>query len=290
MKFFDKITLVVWIALLICSGATFGEVVFSEDFSTDLSSWILLDTPSEEGSVSITLSGGKLDISMTNNDRWRAQGLQSIERFALPFGGKLVIDFYGTNEGSAHSYPFWTVSSVDESSVGVLETWVPSGWFSVKGWDASYGDWVQWGGMLDGYADLPGANATTPKHVIMEIDSLFINVYIEDDYYRNLSSPVAVYTVDTSSVYTPQELLQGLYIDILAARYTSWWEGPFAEVNEKFDGVEVSYIEGVPVEPADCDEVIWRGYKIKGDINDDCKVDMLDLTEIVQVWLDSVSP
>ena len=275
--------LFVWFALLSFSGTAFGEVVFSEDFSTNLNAWTLLDTPGTSGTVDVGLSNGKLSISMTNNDQWRTQGVQSAEQYVLPVGGKLIVDFYGINEGSSHSYPYWAVCANPNTS-GFFNR-LDTGWFAVKGWDAYWGDWVQWNGIPGGYVSLPVTKATTSKHVIIEIDASYINVYIEDDYYRNLTSPTAVYTVATSSVFNTEKLSQqGLYVCVLAARYTEWYTG---EVNEKFDGVEVSYIEHTPV---DCNEAMLMGYEIKGDVNRDCRVDMLDLMEMVQAWLDQATP
>lgn len=281
------VILFVWFVLLNSSDVVFGEVSFSDDFSTNLNAWTLLNTPSVGGTVNVGLDGGKLIVSMTNNDQWRTQGVQSVQRYTLPVGGKLVFDFYGVNTVGVngidtHSYP-WSAVCAYPNAGGCFNGW-NTGWVAVKGWDAYYGDWVQWKGIPGGYADLAGVNATTLKHTIMEIDASFIKVYIADDFYVNLLNPTALYTTATTNVFTSEELTNGLYVVVGGARYTEWYQGICAE---SFDGVEVSRIGHIPV---DCNEAIQMGYGIMGDINQDCKVDLADLGKMGQVWLSCEDP
>ena len=270
-----KKLIVVWFVLLSSSYAAFGEVVFRDDFDTNLDAWTLLNTPSTGGTVNVGLSGGKLIVSMTNNARWRGQGIQSAEQYTLPGEGELVVDFYGINEGTYHSYPFEAVCAYPNAG-GCFNGW-NTNWIAFKGWDAYFGDWVQTS--LGGYTDLAGANATTLKHTIVAIDANDINIYIADDYYENLSNPAALYTTATSNIFTSEQLANGLYVCVTAARYTEWYTGT---CTESFDGVQVSRIGHIPV---DCNEAIQMGYGISGDIDHDCKVDLADLGKMVQVWL-----
>jgi len=279
---------IVGLAMLIYSGIVFGEVLLDEKFDTNLNAWTLLNTPGAGGTVNVGLSDGKLNVSLTNNDRWRTQGVQSIARYPVPTeaGKKLVVDFYGVStfgiDGiDTHSYPWSAVCFLSNVSAGCFMSWNPN-WIAVKGWDASYGDWVQSSAI--GYADLAGDNATTLKHTIITIDDANINVYIEDDYYENLSNPTSLYTTTASSIFSPEELEMGLYVVVGAARYTSWYTGT---CTESFDGVRVSHIGYIP---ADCNEVNSMGYGFKGDVNRDCFVDFKDLSELAQLWLICVDP
>jgi hypothetical protein len=314
MKIQNNILGISGIIVLICATISSAGVALDEKFDTDLSKWKILDEPNhpELGQVvNVKLTGGgSLQVDMTLNDRFRNQGLQSIERYPLPAGGKLVVDFYGTNHSvylnSSHTMPFWTVASYQ--STGFFDTdpnmVVPDGndWFAVKGWDAYWGDWVMWNGMPGVYQNIEVPNPEPPpalpayisltnnqfKHVIFEIDASFIRVYIEDDFYENLSGPTALYSVAASDVFTTAELTNGLYVYVLAARYTEWFTG---QCGELFDGVKVTRI-GATV-PMNCSEAMDMGYGADGadaDINKDCHHDFYDFASIAQDWLKCVDP
>ncbi|MHB9071009.1 MAG: hypothetical protein ACYC54_11665 [Sedimentisphaerales bacterium] len=301
--------------VLICANTNWGGVALDEKFDTDLNKWVVLDEPNhpELGqTVNVELTGGgSLQVDCNNNERFRYQGVQSKERYTLPVGGKLVIDFYGNNAdtgtswmypGSTHSHPLWTVASFD-SNTGCVSTWRAS-YFSVKGKDAYYGDWVMWEGpsgeVPGGYVDIEVLNTAVPpipytisltaqgfKHVIMAIDANNINVYIENDYYENLSSPTALYSVTTSSVFTSAELTSGLYVYALAARYTDWYH---STVGERFDGVKVTRVGATA--PMNCDEARDMGYvaNINADVNRDCRYDFEDFALIAEDWMECVDP
>ena len=221
------------------TGAFFirKTVALNETFGTNLDAWTVLDTNSTGGTVDVSVSDGNMTVSLTNNDRLRNQGVQSKERFVLPAGGKLVVDSYCINTGGddSHCYPYVSVeahASTDGYWNGSLTSWA-----AVKGWDAYYGDWAQTS--LGGYTDLAGANATTLKHTIIVIDESNVKMYIEDDYYENLSNPTALYTTATSNIFTSEELADGLYVSLTAARYTAWYTGLCKEI---FNGVKVQYL------------------------------------------------
>lgn len=279
---------IVGLMIISCSTMVFGEVLLDETFDTNLSAWTLLNTPGAGATVNVGLSGGQLNVTMTNNDRERVQGVQSVARYPLSVvaGEKLVFDFYGVNtfgvDGiDTHSYP-WSAVCANPNTVGFFMGWNPN-WIAVRGWEATYGDWVM-SSAISSYVDLAGANATTLKHTIITIDDANINVYIEDDYYENLSNPTALYTTATSSIFSPGDLETGLYVVVGGARYTNWYAGT---CTESFDGVKVSHIGVIPT---DCNEVISMGYGLKGDVNKDCSVDFKDLSEFAQVWLICVDP
>lgn len=228
------------VVVLGMSAAVSAAVLLDETFNANLNAWTLLDTPSDGGTVDVGINAGKLIINMENNAPWRTQGVQSADVYALAAGQKLVFDFYGTNtigDGGVdtHSYPFMAVAAYANGG-GCFNAW-NSGWVAVKGWDGYFGDWAQ--SSVIGYADLAGANAMTLKHTIITIDATDINMYIEDDYYENLINPSALYTTATASVYSSEELQNGLYVCLTGARYTSWYSG---ECKEWFDGVRVSSV------------------------------------------------
>jgi len=275
--------LVFWyIIMAACSISAWGDTVLQEDFSTTLQHWTLLNTPSAGGTVTVGLSEGALAVTLTNNARFRYQGVQSVERYALPAGGTLVIDYYGINGDEGHSHPFWAVSA-NAATGGYFDTY-NTGWFAIKGRDAYFGDWVQWNGIPGGYVALPTSNSTQLKHVITVITADFIKVYIEDDYFENLFNPAVLYSTATSDVFTTAQLEEGLYVEVLAARYTEWFTGQCLEL---FDGVKVSRFGIIPI---DCQEAVSLGYGMAEDINQDCKVDLQDLAALAQVWLDCVNP
>jgi len=232
--------LTIGMVLLGMSAGVSATILLDETFDTNLNGWTLLDTPSPGGYVNVGINGSKLIVELENNARWRSQGVQSIDTYALAAGQKLVFDFYGTNtigqDGvDTHSYPFVVVAAYANAD-GCFNAW-NSGWVAVKGWDGYFGDWAQ--SSVIGYADLAGDNATTLKHTIITIDAADINVYIEDDYFENLTNPSSLYTTTTSSVFTAEELQNGLYVNLTGARYTEWYTGA---CQEWFDGVRVSSI------------------------------------------------
>lgn len=307
--------------VLVCASTNWGGVALDEKFDSDLSKWVVLDEPNhpELGQVvNVELTGGgSLQVDCNNNDRFRYQGVQSKERYTLPAGGKLVIDFYGNNSdvgtswlypGSTHSHPFWTVASFDSTTDsnnadGSVQMWHAS-YFSVKGKDAYTADFVMWEGqsgeVAGGYVNIEVLNPADPpipykisltnqgfKHVIMEIDATNINVYIEDDYYENLLSPTVLYTTATSNVFTSAELANGLYVYALAARYTDWYT---STVGERFDGVKVTRVGSTS--PMNCEEARNMGYvaNLDADINKDCRYDFYDLALIAEDWLKCADP
>ena len=227
-------------------SSAYGAVLLDETFDTDLSAWNVLDTPDAGATVVVALDGsGKLDISLTASPRFRLQGIESKNRYAVPSsaGGMLIADFYGTNSGGdlgRHTNPNGVLSAFSNSTAGFFAPWLGH-YARIKGWDTYNGDWAQSSAL--GYADLAGANLTTPYHSIITIDATNINWYIESDFYENVSSPTSLYTCATSDVFSPGELAAGLYIDVLAARYTEWYTD---ESVENFDGVRVT-VTTVPV-------------------------------------------
>ena len=315
MKMEKSISGILVTLALICNVAWAG-VALDEKFETDLSKWIILDEPNHpelNQVVNVALAGGSLQVDCNLNERFRYQGVQSKEAFTLPSGGKLVVDFYGNNSrfatgwmypGSSHSFPFWTVASYE--STGTFRTGEPyidvetEGWFSVKGWDSYWGDWVMWNRMPGVYQNIEVVNPAEPPvpptisltaegftHVIMEIDAANIRVYIGGDYYENLSSPTALYTIDTPSLFTSAQLTQGLFFYSLAARYTSWYN---STVGERFDGVKVTRVGATA--PMNCYEAADMGYvaNVDADVNKDCHFDFTDLAILAQDWLKCVEP
>ena len=294
--------------VLVCANNGLGGVALNEEFDTDLSKWVVLGEPNNptgtaEATVSLT-GWGELEVTQTNfNDRWRCQGVQSIEQYPMPEGGTLVVDFYGTNHSiwktSGYCNPYWTVASYE--STGYFNTGIDpadGGWFSVKGWNAYYHDWVQWLGIPGGYYEIPVVNPEDPpipywisltnntfKHVIIAIDANFINVYIEDDFYENLSSPTSLYSVDTNDVFTVAELASGLYVYVIEQEYVNFGY----ETGELFDGVKVTRVGATS--PMNCYEAMDMGYGIdSADINKDCRHDFYDLELIAQDWMEDVNP
>ena len=61
------------------------------------------------------------------------------------------------------------------------------------------------------------------------------------------------------------------------------------QFSDDFSSYEV-HLYQVIYEPADCDEAIADGYRLVGDFNDDCVIDMLDVASFVSVWLDCIEP
>ena len=100
-------------------------------------------------------------------------------------------------------------------------------------------------------------------------------------------NPIALYTVATSDVFTAAELADGLYVNVLAARYTGWWT---STVGERFDGVKVTRVGATS--PMNCDEARDMGYvvNINADINKDCRYDFYDFALIAQDWMECVDP
>ena len=219
------------------SGIVSGAVVLDETF-TDLSAWNVLDTPGAGATVEVSLGGGNLNVTLTGSPQYRLQGVESKAQYAVPAGGILIVDSYGTNSAGdgTHSHPDLTLSAFANDAGGFFAPW-GGHYVNLKGWDAYFGDWAQ--SNILGYADLAGDNITTAYHSIITVDETSIKWYIETDFYENVSSPTALYTCPTSDVFSPGELAAGLYIDILAARYTSWFSGTCAE---NFDGVRVTVI------------------------------------------------
>ena len=121
------------------------------------------------------------------------------------------------------------------------------------------------------------------KHVIVTINASETKLYIEDDYYENLSDPEPLETFDTYDIFSPAQLASGLRVYVLAARHIH-----DLAVGEVFEGVKVERIL-TPV-PADCNEVISMGEGLTGDVNSDCSVDSDDLWELAQLWLECVDP
>jgi len=220
------------------SGSVSAAVLLDETFDgteIDTETWNILDTQTEPASTVVALDGsGNLDITLSYSPRWYNQGLGSKVGYALPAGEMLIFDWYGTNLPE-HTYPMTALSAYESTEEqgffgGYLGNW--AGW---KGADAYYGDWAQHTGI--GYADLAGDNITTPQHIIMTVTDSFIRYHIATDYYENLTNPATLYRVATASLFTDADLASGLYVHVLAARYTSWWSG----VNtESYDGVKVS--------------------------------------------------
>jgi len=309
--------------VLAFANSSWGGVALEEEFDTDLSKWVVLDEPNnvfgpgDTALVTVELTGwGELEFNETDNDRFRKHGVQSIDQYPLPSGGALVVDFYGNNHDiwgvSGHTNPVWLIASyptaeeqgffsTDNSDVDPNKV----GWISVKGWNAygDYGignncDWVMWNGHPDVYTQIWVPNPAEPpvppyisltkrnyKHVIFAINESFINVYIEDDYYENLSGPTALYTVATSDVFTTEELTDGLYVYVLGERYTSWYSG---KAGELFDGVKVTRVGATS--PINCYEAKDMGYgDDDADLNDDCRHDLYDFDLIGQDWMEDVN-
>lgn len=229
--------MILGVVILCMAGVASAAVVLDETF-TNLDAWTSLATAGSGGTVSVGVSGGNLDISMSNNPAGRLQGVQSNAQYALPAGpsGMLIIDSYGINSAGdgSHSNPNLTVSAF--SSTGFFAPW-GGNYVNLKGWDAYWGDWAQ--SSVLGYADLAGANISSEYHSIITIDATNMKWYLATDFFENLVSPTALYTASTSGVFTSGELTAGLYIDILAARYTSWFSGT---CSEQTNGVRVTSI------------------------------------------------
>jgi len=294
----------VGIMVFVFTSSSSAGVALHEEFDTDLSLWKVLSTGSPDANdAAVSLTGwGELQIDLFNNQRFRYQGVQSKEAFTIPAGGMLVADFYGVNQAlwgnSSHSDPFWALSVYGSELFLDLSYY---GWIGVKGWNAYWGDWVQWprlpSGEPDGYQFIEVDNPTPPptkisltngnyKHVIITVDASFIKVYIEDDYYENLTSPTALYTAITSNIFTAEEVALGFYVSVAASHYTEWFTG---QCSELFDGVKVSRIGATA--PMNCYEARDMGYGVDGaDINQDCRHDFVDFSFIAQDWLLDVNP
>src|SRR3989339_1064550 len=82
------------VVMLGVSGVVSGAVLLDEQFSGDLSNWTVLNSG---GSTAAAASGGQLHITQTNSPQWTYGGVESQVAYAMPTGGMLVVDFYGTN-------------------------------------------------------------------------------------------------------------------------------------------------------------------------------------------------
>lgn len=291
---------IVVLLMLSCGGIVWSEVLLDETFTVDLSNWTKLDTPGASGTVDIELSGyGEVTIGMTNNDRFRYQGLMSKDRFTVSTDKMLVINYYGTNYSgsfwsstgtqyqSQQSLPYWLVSATDRSAEGFVGggTWNSAGLRgkNTSSPDLSYYNYQTTNGT---YTDVGGATYGALKHVIVTIDDVNVKVYIEDDYFENLGAPVPVLSLPTASVYYPTQLTEiGLHVYLLAGRESSWYVDA---CGERFKGVKVSRVNKYI--PADCAEAISSGYGLRGDVNGDCSVNLEDLFELIQSWLICVDP
>ena len=233
------------VLMLVMSGVVSAGVLLDEQFNGDLSNWTVLNGG---GNTTATVSGGQLAITQTNGAQWTSCGVESKVAYALPSGptGKLIVDFYGTNivdlpnALNTHSAPKYFLSQYQSTS-NVFQGW--NNYMGIKGKDGTYGNWVQWTGTTgDGYVDIgsfnDGTYGTTTKHLILVVDAANINVYIANDFFENLVSPVATYTTATSSIFN-SEWTGGLYVNLLSEKITSWYTGTTVE---SFDGVKVSSI------------------------------------------------
>ena len=306
------IFLMIVVTLGLSNFAT-GAVLLDETFvDPNLIGWTKLDTPTGGATVNVGLySNNSLLVGVSpNNGLERYQGLMSDDSYAVPVGETLVVDFYGVNRyedfwdliGTQHnskrSVPLWLVSANDYSADGFVSD-APQSAVGMRGRDMRW----QWddpdypydyvysnttgGGTYTpvGVETLAAGVYDIPKHVIITINASETKLYIEDDYYENLSNPTALKTIATSDIFSPAQLASGLHVYLLAARQLvadAYYTG------ELFNDVRVSRIL-TPI-PADCAEVISMGGGLTGDINSDCSVDFKDFSELGQLWLDCVDP
>jgi len=231
------------VVMLGVSGVVSGAVLLDEQFSGDLSNWTVLNSG---GSTAAAASGGQLHITQTNSPQWTYGGVESQVAYAMPTGGMLVVDFYGTNivdlpnALNTHSAPGYLVSQY-QSTGNTFQGW--NNYISIKRKDGTYGNWVQWTGTNDsGYVDIGSLNdgtyGTISKHMILTIDATNIKAYIADDYFENLVNPVAVYTTATSSIFN-SEWTGAVYVNMMSEKITGWYSGTTVE---DFDGVKVTAI------------------------------------------------
>lgn len=244
MKMRSTRTVVMCMVIVGLSSLTHGVVLLDEQFDGDLSNWTVLDGG---GVTAAAVSNGQLHLTATDPVTYSRTGVVSKDAYALPSGptGKLIIDFYGTNvidlpSGiNSKSAPSYLVSQFKSAS-NVFEGWY--NYIGIKGEDATYGDWVQWTGVSgSSYTDINipnGTYGTILKHMIFVIDAANINIYIEDDYFENLTNPVAVYTTPTNSIFSSQWNGE-VYVNLTTQENLSWFT---ATTVEDFDGVKVTAI------------------------------------------------
>ena len=85
----------------------------------------------------------------------------------------------------------------------------------------------------------------------------------------------------------PSEFLQ-THVDLnVTAGYILFRNGAG---NRRFNCIEIETVNSNPPPPPTCQQIIAAGYKMQGDVNGDCYIDLLDLLEMALVWVDCVDP
>jgi hypothetical protein len=233
----------VCVLTLVAATSSQATVLLDETFSgssLDTSAWATLAALPGGRSVAVDVADGQMTVVLGaggDESKYAGAGIRSIHPFAVGSGQTLVVDWYGTNyanwspsANSQESYPMLAVTPM--AITGYADDRYTSNIVSLNG-ASQWTEDCMYGAIGYGLGSLTYGQT---KHVIHTISDSTIDVYIADDAYENLVSPVPLKSVATSSVYSTDALRNGLYVFTGMQTYsggTTW---------EQFDGVRVSMV------------------------------------------------